>query len=64
LNSIPDYTTSLFALVLLVAFATRIGYRIIRKMINWLKKGAVIKMARKVIAGPWWASALRWERPL
>ena len=46
-----------FALVLLVAFATRIRHKIIRKMINWLKKGAVIKMVRKVIAGPWWASA-------
>jgi predicted membrane protein len=57
LNSIPDCTTSLFALVLLVAFATRIRHKIIRKMINWLKKGAVIKMVRKVIAGPWWASA-------
>ena len=57
LNSIPDCTTSLFALVLLVAFATRIRHKMIRKMINWLKKGAVIKMVRKVIAGPWWASA-------
>jgi K+-transporting ATPase c subunit len=50
LNSIPDCTTSLFALVLLVAFATRIRHKIIRKMIIWLKKGAVIKMVRKVIA--------------
>ena len=57
MNSIPDCTTSLIVLFSLVALATNIRHRTINKLINWLKKGAVIRMIRNLIAWPWWASA-------
>ena len=57
LNSIPDCNVSLLAPISIAALALVVRCKIIRKLIKWMKKGKVIRMVRKVIAGPWWALA-------